>query len=145
MKEINGTTLRTLPVKLTDILRQKDIPAVANIAASHVDECLAGMLSKGILTRLARRHVVKDWGGFAPYFVRHAKKFTAVREKLETADLSVESVVGKLAYNMIDDENAQQRSEEDIALEQWLRQIPEDPAGLLRRKFMLEHMQRRQQ
>ncbi|MCP5276429.1 MAG: VWA domain-containing protein [Burkholderiales bacterium] len=36
-------------------------------------------------------------------------------------------------------------SEEDIALEQWLRQIPEDPSGLLRRKFMLEHVQRRQQ
>ncbi len=43
---------------------------------------------------------------------------------------------------IIDDE--QQLSEEDIALEQWLRQIPEDPSGLLRRKFMLEHMQRRQ-
>ena len=34
-------------------------------------------------------------------------------------------------------------SEEDIALEQWLRQIPEDPAGLLRRKFLLEHLQRK--
>ncbi len=34
-------------------------------------------------------------------------------------------------------------SEEDIALEQWLRQIPEDPSGLLRRKFMLEHLQRK--
>lgn len=34
-------------------------------------------------------------------------------------------------------------SEEDIALEQWLRQIPEDPTGLLRRKFMLEHLQRK--
>lgn len=45
---------------------------------------------------------------------------------------------------MIDDASEQQRSEEDIALEQWLRQIPEDPAGLLRRKFMLEHMQRKQ-
>ncbi|WP_177166580.1 VWA domain-containing protein [Nitrosomonas sp. Nm51] len=35
-------------------------------------------------------------------------------------------------------------SEEDLALEQWLRQIPEDPSGLLRRKFMLEHHQRKQ-
>ncbi|MDP1559109.1 MAG: VWA domain-containing protein [Nitrosomonas sp.] len=35
-------------------------------------------------------------------------------------------------------------SEEAIALEQWLRQIPEDPSGLLRRKFMLEHLQRKQ-
>lgn len=43
------------------------------------------------------------------------------------------------------DENDLMPSEEDIALEQWLRQIPEDPSGLLRRKFMLEHMQRKQQ
>lgn len=34
-------------------------------------------------------------------------------------------------------------NEEEIALEQWLRQIPEDPTGLLRRKFMLEHLQRK--
>jgi len=34
-------------------------------------------------------------------------------------------------------------SEEDIALDQWLRQIPEDLSGLLRRKFMLEHQLRK--
>jgi len=33
-------------------------------------------------------------------------------------------------------------SEQDIALEQWLHQVPDDPAGLLRRKFMLEHLLR---
>tara|TARA_R110002073_G_scaffold27244_2_gene88182 strand:- start:549 stop:2315 length:1767 start_codon:yes stop_codon:yes gene_type:complete len=44
----------------------------------------------------------------------------------------------------IADENNTLPSEEDIALEQWLRQIPEDPSGLLRRKFMLEHLQRKQ-
>jgi Ca-activated chloride channel family protein len=33
-------------------------------------------------------------------------------------------------------------SEQDIALEQWLRQVPDDPAGLLRRKFLLEHLLR---
>ena len=36
-------------------------------------------------------------------------------------------------------------SEADVALDQWLRQIPEDPAGLLRRKFMLEHLRRKQE
>lgn len=35
--------------------------------------------------------------------------------------------------------------ETELALEQWLRQIPEDPSGLLRRKFMLEHLQRQQE
>ncbi|MBT3196915.1 MAG: hypothetical protein HN344_04245, partial [Gammaproteobacteria bacterium] len=35
-------------------------------------------------------------------------------------------------------------SEEDIALKQWLRQISDDPSGLLRRKFMLQHLLRKQ-
>ncbi len=37
-----------------------------------------------------------------------------------------------------------QRSEQDQAVEQWLQRVPDDPGGLLRRKFQLEH-QRRQQ
>lgn len=37
-----------------------------------------------------------------------------------------------------------QKSEKQIAQEQWLRSIPEDPGGLLRRKFMIEHMMRQQ-
>lgn len=32
--------------------------------------------------------------------------------------------------------------EEQIALEQWLRRIPDDPGGLLRRKFLYEHRRR---
>ena len=36
------------------------------------------------------------------------------------------------------------RYDDDIALEQWLRQIPDDPAGLLQRKFMMEHLMRKQ-
>ncbi len=35
-----------------------------------------------------------------------------------------------------EDDNA-----EDQATEQWLRQIPDDPAGLLRRKFEYESQQ----
>jgi Ca-activated chloride channel family protein len=31
-------------------------------------------------------------------------------------------------------------SEKTLALEQWLRQIPDSPAGLLRRKFMIQYM-----
>ncbi len=31
-------------------------------------------------------------------------------------------------------------SERTLALEQWLRQIPDSPAGLLRRKFMIQYM-----
>lgn len=30
--------------------------------------------------------------------------------------------------------------EKALAMKQWLRQIPDDPAGLLRRKFMVEHL-----
>ncbi|WP_189941903.1 tetratricopeptide repeat protein [Sulfuriferula thiophila] len=35
-------------------------------------------------------------------------------------------------------------SEKQLAQEQWLRRIPDDPGGLLRRKFMIEHMIRQQ-
>jgi Ca-activated chloride channel family protein len=37
------------------------------------------------------------------------------------------------------------QTEQQIALEQWLRQIPDDPGGLLRRKFMIEHVMKQQQ
>ncbi len=35
-------------------------------------------------------------------------------------------------------------SEQQLAQEQWLRSIPDDPGGLLRRKFMIEYMMRQQ-
>ncbi|TCV89499.1 tetratricopeptide repeat protein [Sulfurirhabdus autotrophica] len=35
-------------------------------------------------------------------------------------------------------------SEKQLAQEQWLQRIPDDPGGLLRRKFMIEHMIRQQ-
>jgi Ca-activated chloride channel family protein len=37
-----------------------------------------------------------------------------------------------------------QRNEQQLAQDQWLRQIPDDPGGLLRRKFMIEHLMRQQ-
>ncbi len=36
------------------------------------------------------------------------------------------------------------KTEQQLAQEQWLRRIPDDPGGLLRRKFMIEHMLRQQ-
>lgn len=36
-------------------------------------------------------------------------------------------------------------TEQQLALEQWLRQIPDDPGGLLRRKFLIEHWMKQQQ
>jgi hypothetical protein len=59
-----------------------------------------------MLTRLCRRQVVEDWGGFAPYFVRHAKQFAETRETIEAKAQSVETWAAKIAYNMIADETA---------------------------------------
>ncbi len=36
-------------------------------------------------------------------------------------------------------------SEKQLAQDQWLRRIPDDPGGLLRRKFMIEHLMKQQQ
>jgi Ca-activated chloride channel family protein len=37
-----------------------------------------------------------------------------------------------------------ERSEQQLSEDQWLRNIPDDPGGLLRRKFLIEHMLRQQ-
>jgi Ca-activated chloride channel family protein len=42
-------------------------------------------------------------------------------------------------------DSVQPQTEQQLALEQWLRQIPDDPGGLLRRKFMIEHLMKQQQ
>jgi Ca-activated chloride channel homolog len=55
----------------------------------------------------------------------------------------------KKALEEAGDEPAQQASgdprkaEQQQAVEQWLRRVPDDPGGLLRRKFALEHQRRR--
>jgi len=36
-------------------------------------------------------------------------------------------------------------SEAQLAQDQWLRRIPDDPGGLLRRKFLIEHMMKQQE
>jgi len=38
--------------------------------------------------------------------------------------------------------NASLMTEKQMAQEQWLRSIPDDPGGLLRRKFMIQHLMR---
>ncbi len=40
------------------------------------------------------------------------------------------------------DQESQPRDESEEAMEQWLRRVPDDPGGLLRRKFQFENQQR---
>jgi len=37
------------------------------------------------------------------------------------------------------------RTEQQLSQEQWLRSIPDDPGGLLRRKFLIEHLMRQRE
>ncbi|MFQ5356547.1 MAG: hypothetical protein ACE5DY_08720, partial [Mariprofundaceae bacterium] len=43
------------------------------------------------------------------------------------------------------EESNQEQTEEMKAQQQWLRRIPDDPGGLLRRKFRYQYRQRGQQ
>lgn len=43
-----------------------------------------------------------------------------------------------------DSPNTQPRSEQALALDQWMRSIPEDSGELLRRKFQIEHLMKQQ-
>lgn len=95
----------------------------AEKAALIADDYSAGIIAKNLLTRIVRRSVVQDWGGFAPYFVRHAKKFAAMREKLakEGATITVEHVALQIAYNMLaDDEQITLDPEVDRIVEKHL-------------------------
>ena len=49
------------------------------------------------------------------------------------------------SHRVAADELRRDSDEQRLAQEQWLRRIPDDPGGLLRRKFLIEHMMRQQQ
>lgn len=130
IREINKTSVRAMPMGLAEVIRNAtDETDTKKVAADFVDAYSAGMLAKSMLTRLSRRAVVEDWGGFAPYFVRHAKKFASTKENLEKAELSTEALAAKIAYNMIDDENG-------IAVDKEVSDIAEKHLGA-----KLEHSQ----
>lgn len=109
VRRINATGLHAAAFRAAErLFANKD--SFAGVDADEfgratADDYLAGILAKSMLTRLARRGVVANWGGFVPYFIRHAKKFTLVRENLEKAEKSVETVASILGYNMLADED----------------------------------------
>ena len=110
LDELNNSSMNALPAKIAAMVSNKTLStleAAKTAASSYTDEYSAGLIAKNLLTRLARRGVVRDWGGFAPYFVRHAKKFAAIREKLTEAGAveSVELLSAQIAYNMLADDN----------------------------------------
>ena len=134
IKRINYTGAHMASIKIAaqfvkpgaKTLADSTTEELRTLSRTAVDEHLAGMLAKSVLMRLARRKVVTNWGGFAPYFIRHAKKFAAVKAHLEAAELSVESVVGKLGYNMLADEEpvTVDKVFEDIAAKHLGEEVP---------------------
>ncbi len=106
--DVNNTAMTALPKHLAAGLATGTLNAETAqlFATGYTDTYAAGILAKGLLTRMARRLVVEDWGGFAPYFVRHAKKFERVREKIDNVngELSVEQLTAQIAYNLLADE-----------------------------------------
>lgn len=108
---LNATNNRGLGLHVSQLLfntgrrlENIDDTELNKIAGNTADLYFAGVITKSMLMRLARRGVVANWGGFAPYFIRHAKKFSAMRAALTEAEVSLESLVGQIAYNMLDDE-----------------------------------------
>ena len=79
----------------------------------------------------------------------------AAHDMTDTAQVARRDVAGEsstrpgarkdLAPDSRDEVSDKPTGEAAVALEQWLRQIPEDPSGLLRRKFMLDHLRREQE
>jgi Ca-activated chloride channel family protein len=65
------------------------------------------------------------------------------REEQEGDSQDQQQQEGQQSQQQAEQELEQTWSEEDAqAMEQWLRRIPDDPGGLLRRKFRNQHLQR---
>jgi Ca-activated chloride channel family protein len=60
------------------------------------------------------------------------------------ANSTESGITANKARASVDAPPQQPRSEQALALDQWLRGIPEDSGELLRRKFMIEHMMKQQ-
>ena len=68
----------------------------------------------------------------------------SIAEAGQRGDSRADATSAKKALAGADAVPQQPRSEQALALDQWLRGIPEDSGELLRRKFMIEHMMKQQ-
>lgn len=82
---------------------------------------------------------------------RSAQDPSSAAQEAEMAGTGTQRSEGSQAESPIikggttaDAHQAQPRTEQALALDQWLRGIPEDSSELLRRKFLIEHMMRQQ-
>jgi Ca-activated chloride channel homolog len=64
----------------------------------------------------------------------------ALQQSRRSAQNPTKTTAGDAEKGRAQSEPAQPPTEQTLALDQWLRQIPDDPGGLLRRKFLIEHM-----
>lgn len=125
IRKINACGVRSMPMYLAQLVQNIAGGAAVSsggAAAELVDNYFAGMLAKSMLTRLCRKAVVQDWSGFAPYFVRHAKKFLAAKEKIEALPPSVEGFATKIAYNLV-------AAEDEIAVIPEIAKIVDEHLG----------------
>lgn len=72
------------------------------------------------------------------------KPTSSPKDDAAQAQRDAETALGKGTQPGAANTVKQPPTEKQIAKEQWLRAIPEDPGGLLRRKFLIEHMLRQQ-
>lgn len=82
----------------------------------------------------------EDAGGAEPSQEDAAAAEQAMREALQQALESGQD--GQRDGEAQADPGAMAEEEQRRAVEQWLRRVPDDPGGLLRRKFALEHQRR---
>ena len=75
---------------------------------------------------------------------KDGKPTSSPKDDAAQAQRDAETALGKDTQPGAANTVKQPPTEKQIAKEQWLRAIPDDPGGLLRRKFLIEHMLRQQ-
>jgi Ca-activated chloride channel homolog len=109
------------------------------VAESGSDSARTSNQSNGE-QKSSEENIERDPQGVDPLKAEQSKKplseTSAMEEKLKDhAEHSEVASAGDAAH-------ASEMQKSDRVLQQWLRRIPDDPGGLLRRKFLLEHQRR---
>ncbi|MDT3776258.1 VWA domain-containing protein [Nitrospira sp. MA-1] len=88
----------------------------------------------------SEENIEREAQGVDPLKAEQAKKLLSPPSTMEenSEDQSEHSEV----TSAVDAAQIRERQQFEQVLQQWLRRIPDDPGGLLRRKFLLEHQRR---
>ncbi|GJL68145.1 MAG: hypothetical protein NPIRA06_07800 [Nitrospirales bacterium] len=89
---------------------------------------------------VSKENIEREAQGVDPLKAEQPKKPVSAQSAME--EKSEDQAEHSGVSSAVDEALTRERQQSEQVLQQWLRRIPDDPGGLLRRKFLLEHQRR---